>query len=137
MDESDSEQVDAIFESVSRYFRLLSDPNRVRILHTVCNQERSVGDIAEQTGNSQANVSQHLRSLLEAGVVKRRRDGTFSYYSIADPTLTDVCRMAISHLVARNTVDAMTRQEAMSVAKGFTKATPNDSSSNDGQTNNE
>lgn len=119
MDQDDSQQVDAVFESVSRYFRLLSDPNRVRILHAVCNQERSVGDIASQTGNTQANVSQHLRSLLEAGAVKRRRQGTFSYYSIADETLTDVCRLAISHLIARNSIDAISRQHAASLADRF------------------
>jgi DNA-binding transcriptional ArsR family regulator len=86
------EEMDEVFERVARYFTVLSEPARLRILHSICQEERSVGQIVDETGMSQSNVSRHLNMMYQAGAVKRRRDGAQVIYGVTDSTLTDVCR---------------------------------------------
>lgn len=86
------DEMDEVFELVARYFLVLSEPARLRILHAICQEERSVGQIVEETELSQSNASRHLNMMYQAGVLKRRRDGPQVFYSVTDATLTDVCR---------------------------------------------
>jgi len=86
------DEMEAVFESVARYFALLSEPARLRILHCVCQGEKAVGAIVEETELAQSNVSRHLNMMYQAGALKRRKDGSQVFYSVADSTLTDVCR---------------------------------------------
>jgi DNA-binding transcriptional ArsR family regulator len=81
-----------VFEAVARYFSILSEPARLRILHCICHGERSVSQIVEESQMSQTNVSRHLNLMYQAGAVRRRRDGAQVFYSVADQALTDVCR---------------------------------------------
>lgn len=87
-----------VFETVSRYFSLLSEPMRVRILHAICQQERSVSEIVGETGATQTNISRHLNTMYRAGVLSRRKEGNFIYYGVADQTLTEICRTACVHI---------------------------------------
>jgi DNA-binding transcriptional ArsR family regulator len=48
-----------VFESVARYFSMLGEPTRLRILHTLCREECCVNDILNATGLAQANASRH------------------------------------------------------------------------------
>ncbi len=86
------DETQAVFERVARYFSLLSDPTRLRILSCMCNQERSVGEIVDIIGLSQPNISRHLGILFEAEVIDKRREGTTIYYRVIDPDFTDICR---------------------------------------------
>ncbi len=58
-----------MFDSVARYFSLLAEPTRLKILHTICHDERSVSSIVAATGATQTNVSRHLSLMHQAGVV--------------------------------------------------------------------
>jgi DNA-binding transcriptional ArsR family regulator len=79
-------------ELIARRFRALSDPNRLRILDLLRNREEaSVGEITENLGASQQNVSKHLSALLAEGFVARRKRGTSSLYRIADPGVHELC----------------------------------------------
>lgn len=71
-------------KSLSEVFKLLSEPNRLRILCGLGLECRSVGSIIEQTGLSQTNVSFHLRLLREAGLVRPEKRGAFVYYCLPD-----------------------------------------------------
>jgi DNA-binding transcriptional ArsR family regulator len=82
-----------VFQSVSRYFSLLAEPTRVRILHSICQSEKTVGQIVEDTGATQTNVSRHLNMLFSAGVLSRRKAGTQVIYTVSDTTLTELCRI--------------------------------------------
>ncbi|MEO7056650.1 MAG: metalloregulator ArsR/SmtB family transcription factor [Caldimonas sp.] len=84
--------MDEVFESVARYFAILSEPARLRILHAICQEERSVGQIVEETELSQSNASRHLNLMYQAGVIKRRREGSQVLYAVTDTSLTDICR---------------------------------------------
>ena len=85
-------EMDAVFDAVARYFALLSDPMRLRIMHAVCNSELSVGEIVTRTGGTQTNVSRHLNIMHERGALARRKEGSMVYYSVADRALVEMCR---------------------------------------------
>jgi ArsR family transcriptional regulator len=78
-------------ELVAERFRVLGDPVRLRLLQTLEAGEKSVAELVEATGASQANVSKHLQLMLRAGVVERRREGLFSYYSVRDARVFQLC----------------------------------------------
>ena len=68
-----SDELAPVFDAVAEYFGLLAEPTRLAILHTICNDEKTVSAIVEATGATQTNVSRHLGLLYAAGVVSRRR----------------------------------------------------------------
>lgn len=69
--------------------KLLSEPNRLKILCNLGLECRPVSDIVSATGLSQTNVSFHLRTLREAGLVKPERRGAFIYYCLPDAQLLE------------------------------------------------
>lgn len=82
----------AAAELISRRFRALSDPTRLRILDYLRNHdEASVGEIATALEASQQNVSKHLSALHAEAFVARRKRGTSSLYRIGDPGVHELC----------------------------------------------
>jgi DNA-binding transcriptional ArsR family regulator len=88
-------------EMISRQFRLLSEPMRLRILDRLREGESSVGVLAEELGASQQNVSKHLQTLYTAGAVSRRKDGNSVFYSVADPAMLDMCNQVCGSMEKR------------------------------------
>jgi len=86
---------------VAERFRLLGDPMRLRLLQTLADGERTVAELVETASTTQANVSKHLQQLLRAGLVRRRKDGLYSYYSIADPSVFQLCDLVCGSIGAR------------------------------------
>jgi ArsR family transcriptional regulator len=79
-------------ELIARRFRALSDPTRLRILDYLRNhEEASVGELTQELGTSQQNVSKHLSALHAEGFVSRRKHGTSSLYRITDPGVHEIC----------------------------------------------
>ena len=76
---------------VAERFRILGEPVRILLLQSLQRGERNVSDLVAAVGSTQPNVSKHLRILQDAGLVRRRQDGNVVYYSIADPTVFDLC----------------------------------------------
>jgi len=98
---SADDELDRVFAVVARYFGLLSEPTRLRILHTICLDERSVSAIVAATGATQTNVSRHLALMHRAGVVSRRREGSTVYYRVADPEFIEICRSVCVRIASR------------------------------------
>ena len=96
-----SAELDEVFAIVARYFGLLSEPTRLKILHSICQDERSVSAIVASTGATQTNVSRHLAQLHQAGVVSRRRDGNSVLYRVADQDFIAICRNACIQIASR------------------------------------
>lgn len=91
-----------LLEEAARRFALLGDPSRLRILSLIHNREEiTPGAIAAATGLSLTNVSQHLSRMMAAGLVARRRDGLNAFYSIADPTLLQLCDLVCASVRGR------------------------------------
>lgn len=84
---------DAVLELMAAKFRMLSDPTRLGILRTLMGGERSVGQVVDQTGQGQANVSKHLKLLLDAGLLSRRKEGLQVFYRICDPMVDELCSL--------------------------------------------
>jgi len=63
-------------------FRALADPTRLRIVHLLRAMELAVGEIALVVGQSQPRVSRHVRILVDAGLVDRRKEGSWVFLSI-------------------------------------------------------
>lgn len=64
-------------------FRALADPTRLRIVALLRAIELSVGELAQVLGQSQPRVSRHIRILVDAGLVVRRREGSWVFLAPA------------------------------------------------------
>ncbi len=83
---------------IAERFRLLSEPIRLSILYALQKGEMSVGEITEAAQTSQPNVSKHLKMLQNFDIVARRQEGNTVYYSIADPTIFELCDLVCGSL---------------------------------------
>ncbi len=86
---TDSEEV---FEKAAEVFRVMSAPMRLRIISALCNAEKNVGELLAEIDTTQPNMSQHLNTLYQAGVVGKRRDGVQIYYRIINERVVMLCR---------------------------------------------
>lgn len=89
-------------ELIGKYFRVLADPTRVRILEALEQAgELSVGELSERLGIAQPSISNHLACLRWCGFVAARRDHRSVYNRVADPRVTEVIALGRS-LLAEN-----------------------------------
>ncbi len=66
--------------------KLLSDPTRLRLLSLLSIEEIAVQELVSITGLAQSRISNHLAQLKRAGLVLDRREGSWGFYRLADPT---------------------------------------------------
>ena len=83
---------------VARRFAVLGEPMRLRLLHALMHGERHVNALADATGGTQANVSRHLQTLADAGLVSRRKEGLQVFYAIADASIFKLCDLVCGSL---------------------------------------
>ena len=98
------------YDSLADYFRVLGEPSRVRLLHCLLNAELCVCDLAALSNLSVAATSQHLRTLRNLNLVKRRREGKVMWYRLADNhirTLLRVTREHLAHVSAETVTSAV------------------------------
>lgn len=74
----------ALFEQLALVARSLGNPHRLELLEHLAQGERSVEALADRTGLTVANASQHLQQLRRAGLVANRREARFIHYRLAD-----------------------------------------------------
>jgi rhodanese-related sulfurtransferase len=72
-----------VFENLARIATALSSPVRLDLLELLAQGERNVEDLAQLTGATVANTSQHLQKLKQAGLIVGRRDGLYVKYRLA------------------------------------------------------
>ena len=85
-------------ELVAARFRVLGEPNRLRLIAALEKGEMNVTELVAATELTQANVSRHLQTLTEAGMLGRRKEGLNVYYFIADESLFKLCELVCSRL---------------------------------------
>ncbi len=73
----------ALFDALAEVAGALSAGRRVEIVDLLAQGERSVDEVAGETGQSLANASHHLRALARGGLVRSRREATRIYYRLA------------------------------------------------------
>ncbi len=87
-----------LMRCVADRFKALAEPARLALLHALRGGDRTVSELVEVTGMGQANVSKHLQVLHGHGFVARRKDGLFSWYSLADQDVLRLCDIVCGRL---------------------------------------
>jgi DNA-binding transcriptional ArsR family regulator len=87
-----SDETDGVYDKAAELFAVLSTPIRLRIISELCQGERNVGQLLDQIGVSQPNMSQHLNIMYRSGILGKRRQGAQMFYRIADEKAVVVCR---------------------------------------------
>jgi len=85
----DRRHKDALYEQLARVGKALAAPRRLELLDLLGQAPRTVESLAEQTGMSIANTSQHLQILRAAGLVASEKDGLFVTYRLASEDVAD------------------------------------------------
>ncbi len=86
---------------VADYFKVLSEVSRLQVLCCLKTGAKNVTEIIEATGLGQANVSKHLKVLVQAGMATRRPEGINVYYQISDPMIFELCELVCDRLAIR------------------------------------
>ena len=89
------------FDVVASYFSVLSEPTRLRIMHAVCEEEKTVSQIVEELGATQTNISRHLNLMQRSGVLARRKQGNQVHYRAADPVMVEICRSVCNRIATQ------------------------------------
>jgi rhodanese-related sulfurtransferase/DNA-binding HxlR family transcriptional regulator len=118
----------ALFVEFAAVAKSLGHAHRLEILEQLAQGERSVEVLADRTGLSIANASQHLQHLRRAGLVANRRDGKFVHYRLTDDAVLDVLaglrkvaernvaeveRVVRSYFNERDSLEAVSRDELL------------------------
>jgi len=96
-------------QEIAGYFQVLSDPTRLRVLNLLRTRPHNVGELAQLTGYSAANVSRHLAQLAQQGIVARESRGTSAFYRIADESIYALCDLVCGNIARRHAQAAPTR----------------------------
>ena len=95
------QELDHAFTAVASVFSVLSEPTRLRIMHVICEQEKTVSQIVEEIGATQTNVSRHLNLMHRSGVLARRKEGNQVFYRAADAEMVEICRKVCNRIAAQ------------------------------------
>ena len=87
----------AQLDAVARRFRALGVTSRLQVLDALMAGPLSMSELLEATGLSQSNLSRQITELERAGCVLRERSGREVSVHIADPTLKQLCELAVSY----------------------------------------
>jgi DNA-binding transcriptional ArsR family regulator len=87
-----------VVELVAQRFRALGEPIRIRLLERLREGEASLHELVGLSDTTPQNVSKHLGVLLQNGIVARRKQGTASYYRIADGVVFSLCEQVCGSL---------------------------------------
>lgn len=84
--------------TIARFFQVLADPTRVRIVKALAEAEWCVSDLTQALGMDQPAVSHQLKYLREQGLVQWNKRGRHVYYSLSDSHLRDLLISSMAHL---------------------------------------
>ena len=83
---------DAIYEQFSRIGKAVSSPKRLELLDLICQGEKTVETLAQETGLTVANTSQHLQTLKAARLIEAEKDGIYVKHRLADEMVCEFFR---------------------------------------------
>lgn len=79
-------------------FKIFGDNTRIRILWALFDREMSVSDISEELSMSQSAISHQLRTLKQARLIRARREGKNTFYSIDDDHVKRIIEQVLIHI---------------------------------------
>ncbi len=83
-----------VLNSETRVFKALADTNRLKILKLLKEGELCACELTIALSNSQSTVSHHLSVLKNAGLIKERKEGKWSYFRLADGAIIEILNQA-------------------------------------------
>ena len=89
---------DQVFELAAEVFRVMSAPMRLKIISSLCHAEKNVTELLSEIDTTQPNMSQHLSTLYQAGVLGKRREGVQIFYRIVDERVAHLCRTVCTQI---------------------------------------
>lgn len=95
---------DEVFELAAEVFRVMSAPMRLKIIACLCNGEKNVSELLAEIDTTQPNMSQHLNTLYQAGVLGKRREGVQIYYRITNDRVVTLCRAVCTQIAIESDV---------------------------------
>lgn len=87
-----------VFFHLAETFQALGDSSRVQIVWALMHGEQNVGDLAKKLGMSQPAVSHHLRTLRNLRLVRVRKNGRTSFYSLDDGHINRLIDEGLKHV---------------------------------------
>jgi ArsR family transcriptional regulator len=91
---------DRVFEMAAEVFRVMSAPMRLKIISCLCDGEKNVSYLLSKIDTTQPNMSQHLTTLYQAGVLAKRREGVQIHYRIVDERVAGICRAVCTQIAS-------------------------------------
>ncbi len=83
---------------LAELFKIFGDSTRIKIINVLIDGELCVNDISEKINVSQSAVSHQLRILKSSKLVKYRKEGQTTYYSLDDDHVEKIFRIGCEHL---------------------------------------
>lgn len=117
---------EALYDGFAGVAKAMASGRRLEVIDLLAQAERSVDEIAKQTGQSVANTSHHLRALARAGLVRSRRDGTRIIYALTSDEVwrlwealrtlgaaqvAEIERLAAAYIGDRSGLEPVSREE--------------------------
>ena len=85
-------------ERLALIYKVLGDPNRLKMVMALRNVEMCVCDLAAFAGLSESAVSHQLRRLKDLALVKSRRNGPIIYYALDDAHVSGLLEVGLEHV---------------------------------------
>lgn len=85
-------------QKIARFFQVLADPTRVRMVRALAGGEWSVSALTEALGMDQPAVSHQLKYLRDMDLVRWTKNGRNVYYSLSDTHLREILDSSIAHI---------------------------------------
>jgi ArsR family transcriptional regulator len=82
-----------IFELHAGVCKALGHPLRIEIIDLLQDKEQCFADILNETGVLKSNLSQHLSVMTKKGILKSRRDGQCTYFSLSSKKVAQACQL--------------------------------------------
>ncbi|MEP7292136.1 MAG: metalloregulator ArsR/SmtB family transcription factor [Chloroflexota bacterium] len=89
-------------QMIARFFQVLADPTRVRMVKALADAEWCVSDLTEALGMDQPAVSHQLKYLRDMELVSWTKKGRHVYYSLSDSHLREILVSSIAHIAHVN-----------------------------------
>ena len=83
---------------LSELFKIFGDSTRIKIINCLLEKELCVSEIAELTNSTQSAISHQLRILKQSKLVKYRKEGQSTIYSLADDHVEKIFRVGVEHI---------------------------------------
>ncbi|WP_338604421.1 metalloregulator ArsR/SmtB family transcription factor [Sulfolobus tengchongensis] len=114
--------MEPLLTELESLFDALSDRTRLSIvLFLLDKKEANIDEISKHLGKSQSLISHHMACLRNCGIVKVRKEGKFSYYSISSEEIIELIRIAMNHVKKYSqsilACDVITEEKELNITK--------------------